>query len=298
MDYLLFLQNIRFALGDSVEQMVTKFSDIWLILALFVPYLIYWAYDKEFGTFMLTINEASGIMNGILKVTACINRPWILDSRIKPSDGAKLQATGYSFPSGHTTATTALCGTTALTTKRKWLKVLCFIIIPLVMLSRNYLGVHTLKDVLVGFISTMILILLAFKIREFIRKKNISWGQILIATIIICTICGAYTLFKPYPVSDIVDPKKLRYDTLKSIVECLGLIFGFWLEEKFIKFTTDKKDIKTYAIRIVIGFLLLYTFNKYIVKAIGIIGRFFLCILGTFIIPFIFTRVEKIFDKK
>lgn len=89
MDYLLFLQDIRLALGPGVESAVTHFSDGVLTLCFVLPFLIYWGIDKELGTFSVNCYAAGFYMNGILKVTACVSRPWILDARIQPSDAVR-----------------------------------------------------------------------------------------------------------------------------------------------------------------------------------------------------------------
>lgn len=293
MAYLLFLQDIRLALGPGAESVVTAFSDGMLYLCFLLPFLIYWGIDKEFGTFTIGCYEGARVMNGLIKVTACINRPWILDARIQPSDSAKVHATGYSFPSGHTTSGAATFGTIACYTRRTWLRIICWILIPLIMLARNYLGVHMAKDVLVGFGSTIVLVLLAGPIRKWIREHNVQWWQIVVTVIAICAVIGAYTLLKPYPVSEVVDPKAMQKDTLKSLCECIGCVIGLWLESCFVHFETTGKDIRTRVIRIVIGIVLLYIMYKRIAPIIGAPGYLIVGIVATFVIPFLFTWAER-----
>ena len=38
------------------------------------------------------------LVNGFLKVTFCVYRPWIRDARVQPDGNAVTAATGYSFP--------------------------------------------------------------------------------------------------------------------------------------------------------------------------------------------------------
>lgn len=293
MEYLLFLQNIRLALGPGVEAAVTAFSDGTLYLDFLLPFLIYWGISKEIGTFTISCYEGGLVMNGLLKVTACINRPWILDSRIQPSDAAKVHATGYSFPSGHATSGTATFGAIWYSTKRTWLRILCWILIPLIMLARNYLGVHMAKDVLVGFGSTIVLVLLAGPIRKWIREHNVQWWQIVVAVIVVCIIGGAYTLLKPYPVSDVVDPKAMQANTIQAFYECVGCVVGFWLESRFVRFSTDGKDTRTRVIRIVIGLILIAVSYKVINKILGYPGYLITGLVGTFLVPLLFTAIER-----
>ena len=69
--------------------------------ALLIMAIIYWCVSKAFGTYLLMGWSANRIVNGFLKVTACVYRPWIRDARIVPYGDSMQTATGYSFPSGH-----------------------------------------------------------------------------------------------------------------------------------------------------------------------------------------------------
>ena len=90
----------------------------------------------------------------LVKLTACVYRPWIRDSRIVPAGRAIVTATGYSFPSGHTTTAAPLAGGMVVNTwkepRLRVASVLFAAFIALTMFSRNYLGVHTPQDVCVG----------------------------------------------------------------------------------------------------------------------------------------------------
>lgn len=59
---------------------------------------------------------------------------------------------GYGFPSGHVSATTALLVCAAWFVRLRWLWVLTAAWVPLMALSRMYLGRHFLADVLGGFV--------------------------------------------------------------------------------------------------------------------------------------------------
>ena len=50
---------------------------------------------------MLLSMAIARILNSFTKLTACVYRPWVADSKIKPFKGALADATGYSLPSGH-----------------------------------------------------------------------------------------------------------------------------------------------------------------------------------------------------
>lgn len=85
------------------------------------------------------------LVNGFLKLTCCVYRPWIRDARVVPYGDSKVAATGYSFPSGHSTAATARYGSIGVWFRKrnKAIMEVMFASIFITMFSRNYLGVHT-----------------------------------------------------------------------------------------------------------------------------------------------------------
>ena len=105
-EYLLYLQQFRETVGSILTPLmnaVTKLSAGFLPIAMMC--MIYWAFDRKAGR---------KILAGLLKLTFCVYRPWIRDTRILPYGDSKTAATGYSFPSGHTTRATAMFGGSGL----------------------------------------------------------------------------------------------------------------------------------------------------------------------------------------
>ncbi|WP_088809587.1 MULTISPECIES: phosphatase PAP2 family protein [Listeria] len=89
-----------------------------------------------------------------------------------------ISETGYSYPSGHATATSVFYGLAALflifTVRQMWLKIVVGVvglfIICYVMYSRVYLGVHFPTDVLGGFLFGMASIFLSTGVYFLVRK--------------------------------------------------------------------------------------------------------------------------------
>ena len=75
---------------------------------IFLISAIYWCLDKKLAEYILVSQGYADLVNGLAKVVACVYRPWILDSRVYPVNEAIPGATGYSFPSGHTTTATTM----------------------------------------------------------------------------------------------------------------------------------------------------------------------------------------------
>ncbi|MBR1737409.1 MAG: phosphatase PAP2 family protein, partial [Firmicutes bacterium] len=159
-EYLLFLQDLRNATGGIFDEYFNVISKIAVDIMPLLPYLIFWAVDKSWGYRFLSVLWSGELVNGTIKLSACAYRPWIRDMRIEPAGDAKVAATGYSFPSGHTMCATAIYGTTAVwqRNKRRILSFLCVVMILLTGFSRNFLGVHTPQDVIVGFTVTALIV--------------------------------------------------------------------------------------------------------------------------------------------
>ena len=159
MAYLLFLQDLRNGALSMLNEPILFISAVMggaggvAVIA-----LVYWCLSKWAGALMLLNFSSAYLANQTLKNIFCISRPFVQDVRLTPY----VPASGYSFPSGHTMSATCTYGTTVAwqRKKRTWLAVLCGVLIALTGFSRNFLGVHTPQDVIVGFSEALILILI------------------------------------------------------------------------------------------------------------------------------------------
>ena len=148
MDYLYALQCIREVAPDVINFIFLFFSEYLLKAALVFMALSYWCIDKREGATLLLGYAGAYQFNQLVKNVACVYRPWILDSRLHVASAVGKTATGYSFPSGHTiSAGITYGGIAAWQKKRTWVVVLMSILVLLTAFSRNWLGAHTMKDV-------------------------------------------------------------------------------------------------------------------------------------------------------
>lgn len=243
LQYLLLLQNLRNALGGSLDEFFNGITKFAVVIMPLLPYLIYWGANKRWGYRFITALWSGEIVNGILKLTVCAYRPWIRSDAIEPAGDSKVAATGYSFPSGHSMCATATYGSVFAWQRkeRKWLATLCAVMIALTMFSRNFLGVHTPQDVIVGFAETAILIFLIGKLFQWLDKgdKNIVIVWIAGIALVIATL--AYITLKSYPMDYVdgkllVDPKVMMNDTFKACGGFLGLIIGSFIEHRYVHY--------------------------------------------------------------
>ena len=139
---------MRTGIGDFFFATVTHMGEEVFFLGIAI--LFYWCISKRQGYYILVTGVIGSVINQWLKIVCRIPRPWIIDPDFKPVGDAVAEATGYSFPSGHTQNVAGTFGCIGRYNKQRWLKILSVVIILLVAFSRMYLGVHTPLDVTVS----------------------------------------------------------------------------------------------------------------------------------------------------
>lgn len=104
--------------------------------------------------------------------------------RARPISEALYLETGSSFPSGHATVAMALYGFLLYTiwkhdkhALKKPFMIFLFTLIILIGISRLYLGVHYLSDVLVGYAVGFVWLLLSIKLHKYILRFFGSIGS-------------------------------------------------------------------------------------------------------------------------
>lgn len=307
-EYLLWLQNFREATGNVLTPFLQLISDTaytWLVL---VPVIVYWCINKHDGLFLLFSMGISRFLNGIIKVTACAYRPFVRDTRIIPIS----RATGYSFPSGHTMWAAPICGGLAVLTRKKaaWFAWLCVLMIILTALARNYLGVHTPQDVVVGTLGGLLSVWLASLFMAHPEKEN----AILFGMLLLCAAGIVYVLVKPYPMDYVdgkllVDPVVMTYDTFYAVGMATGLVFGRLLERKYIDFRItglNFRGILLAVVGIVPYYLAVFAFAgkyKWIYEVLGEIftvrgGRFMMGFIMMFWVTAVWPFVIKLTERR
>jgi len=304
--YLLWLQELRNASGGVFDEFFNGISKVAVDLMPFLPFFIFWCVDKKWGYRFITTFGLAGLLNGIIKLTVCAYRPWIRSDLIEPAGDSKVAATGYSFPSGHTTEATAVYGTVTLWQKdvRRWLAILGGVLIALTGFSRNFLGVHTPQDVVVGFASTLIIIITVEKAGEKIAcdEKKLDGLSFIGLLVVIASLI--YIMVKPYPMDYVdgkllVDPVKMMNDTFKACGAFTGFLAGSYFERHFIKYEIPERS-KNLPILGFVGFLITFSWKEFfapatIVAALGghwgnFIARFLMWFFVMAVWPVVITK--------
>ncbi|SEH52675.1 PAP2 superfamily protein [Ruminococcus flavefaciens] len=275
-DYLLFLQHFRESINDALTPFMEFVSLFAISFLITIPAFIYWCKDKRIGLYALSAYALSSAITVIVKLTACVYRPWIRDSRIIPAGDSVRSATGYSFPSGHTSNAASIYGGLALKSpkKRRWIKVICVLMILLTAFSRNYLGVHTPQDVLTAILLGTIAVLFMSKLSSYLSKHTEKENIVLAAGIVFCIASLIYISAKPYP-RDIVngkllvDPKAMMKDGFGCIGRLTALCAARYAEKKWVRYSPSLSP-KTVVLGIAGSFItvLIITFGIFPLKAL------------------------------
>ncbi len=145
---MLFFQSIRIPFLSTAAECITFLGEgVWSVLLVF---FLYYVVSPRSG-FALGASSMTGVaFCNILKVIFRIPRPWVK----YPDELVPLRvstATGYSFPSGHSTnAGSVYYSLYSLYRKNRAVKTVSIVLMILIPLSRIYLGCHWPLDVVVG----------------------------------------------------------------------------------------------------------------------------------------------------
>jgi hypothetical protein len=157
----------------------------------------------------------------------------------------------YSTPSGHSQYSATLYGWFTAKTKTWGIALIGTILTVMIGLSRIYLGVHFLEDVLLGWGIGIIIVIILFYMerpaREFLSRYNTE--HLLIILMIIGFLMTLFAAIIPQPPND-------NFGAYGGFV--IGLPLGLVLERRFIDFSNEPHEGKKWrlVLRIAIGLVL------------------------------------------
>jgi membrane-associated phospholipid phosphatase len=165
------IELIRF-LADHRTDLLTSLFQFFTFLGqtdgyILIVSLVYVAFDKRLAYRLAVLVLATMSLNHLLKMIIENPRPFVAEGTYRekwavPESSAAFLATEYSTPSGHAMAGSAFYAYLYASVKSRPVRSLCIALILLTGLSRPYLGVHYLEDVLLGWVlGTAIAILCA-----------------------------------------------------------------------------------------------------------------------------------------
>ena len=251
MDVLYFIAQMRCGVLDFFFETITHLGEETLFLVISI--LFFWCINKREGYYILLSGLFGTLINQAAKITFRIDRPWVKDPAFQPVGNSKLEATGYSFPSGHTQNVATTWGCIAAYNRKKWLSVACIAIILLVSFSRLYLGVHTLLDVSVSLLIALLLVVCLRPIFATEERFNRAYPIIVVVSVLLSAAYLVYVLC--------IDPAGVDGENYHSALKnactllgcTVGLVFVYFIDTRWTKFETAAP---WYAqiIKVIVGF--------------------------------------------
>ena len=298
MEFLYFLERIRVPGLNEFMSVITYLGSetAFLIIAL----TMFWCIDKRRGYYILSVGFIGTIINQFMKLTFRIPRPFEVDPNFTILESARADATGFSFPSGHTQSSVGTFGGIAYTTAKRTTKILMIAIAILVPFSRMYVGVHTPQDVLVAAAIAIALILVVKPVVYKHKGKFIPVMLGFMTLLAIAYLC--YVTLIPAPTDVTAERWNSGIESAYTLFGALiGLLFVYAIDEKWLNFPT-KAMWWAQIIKVVLGLgvvLLVKSGLKPILNALcgeylGRSVRYFLVVIFAGIIwPLTFRLFEK-----
>lgn len=266
---MLFFLNIANPILDFLANIASAVGEQTFVIAVIL--YIFYNYDKKkgFGLFTSVLFAVLGM--GILKAIVRAPRPFqVLES----IDGKRLEtATGYSFPSGHTTTGAAFYTALALTFKKRPVSILCAVMMALVGLSRLYLGVHWPIDVFAGL---LLGVAISFTVSRYLNALYDDKNKRIRLSLWIGSLSFAAGAITAILLNTGTIDEVAFTDLMKVFALGGGGYLGFALENKKVNFTVEEKRSKQ-IVRYVIGLvgILLFMGAKVIIpESLYAVGSF------------------------
>ena len=269
MEILRFLEGIRTPFLDSFFSVITHLGEETFFIVLGIVF--FWCVNKREGYYLLSVGFIGTILNQFLKLLFRIPRPWVKDENFTIVESARSEATGYSFPSGHTQSSVGVFGSIARFEKAKWLRIICVALCVLVPLSRLYLGVHTPLDVGVSLIIALILVFGLFPFIQNCFEDTKKMRILFVGMIILSALYLAFVNFYNFPKD--IDAENLSHG-VKNAYTLLGCTVGVWIgfevDRKYINFET-KGNFLCQVLKFVVGLIPLLAIKEGLKYPLGLL---------------------------
>jgi membrane-associated phospholipid phosphatase len=146
-------------------------------------------------------------------------RPFVVSADVI----AKVEATGYSFPSGHAQNAAVIWPALAFMFRRRWVAALAVVCTVLIAISRVYLGVHYPHDIIVGALVGLLIAYVYVRHAPALEERVARWGVgWQLAVVLFLTLVLSFSL-----TSD---------DALTLGGSVCGIGLGYVLEQRTLRF--------------------------------------------------------------
>jgi len=251
LEFLYLLERIRNPVLDFFMAAITFCGGEVVFMAIAIT--VFWCFSKKNGYYLLTTCFVGTLLNQFLKLMFRIPRPWVKDPDFSIVESAREEATGYSFPSGHTQNVTGTFGGIARFSKKKWLRAVCIVIILLTAFSRMYLGVHTLLDVGVSLVLGTALVFALYPVFRKTEEKpeTMYWllGVMGVLALVYVIFLEVHTWPADIDAGNLASGMKNGYTMLGCVA---GMALAYFLDQKYVHFDV-KAPFWAQVLKVVLG---------------------------------------------
>jgi hypothetical protein len=249
-------------------------------------------------------------INHLLKMIIGNPRPFVKEGTfmknwlISPEYAQELAAE-FSTPSGHAMSSFSFYGYLYHTFHNLYFRVIVFLTIVFIGISRPYLAVHFIEDIALGWLAGLTIVVLAIKYSDVIaglwkglnllKQISLTVGVSLASWIITFYINGGDISSQPLPF-------------VGHLGFILGVVLGFHLEQKSLNFNPKSKTVGVKIVRWLITIVLVMTplilldestkiywsEPTYLSHLINYLSYTLSGFLGIFIAPLIFLKLNLV----
>ena len=233
-EFVEWFQSFSNGFLDFFFNMISFLGEEYIYIA--VMGFVYWTYNKKFGEFLGISLAITSVINNTLKEIFNAPRPFA-EYPARVENLRPTTSSGNSFPSGHTQLFSTFLYGAAFYLKKKWVYITVSIFVLFMMMSRVYLGVHYLEDVVVAALLGLLLGYIIYYYYDKIYENQLLLHRIYIITILISLpitlLLGSEDLFKAFGI-------------------LTGMTIAVMYEKKYVKFSLDTTKLKK-ALRLILG---------------------------------------------
>ncbi len=284
-EFLEWFQSFSNSFLDFFFNMISFLGEEYIYIM--VIGFVYWTYNKKFGEFLGMSLAFTSVINNTLKELFNAPRPFTeypdrVDN-LRPSTSS-----GNSFPSGHTQLFSTFLYGAAFYLKNKWFYIVVSISVLLMMMSRIYLGVHYLEDVIVAALLGLTLGYVFYYFFDLVYENQKLLHKIYV---IIVLVSLPITLFLG------------SEDLFKAFGILVGMTTAVMYEKRYVNFSLNTTKLNK-AFRLVFGIIIMLSLQiglkelyspfleegTYLFDVLSSIRYFLLTFIGIGIYPMLFKK--------
>jgi membrane-associated phospholipid phosphatase len=254
-------EGLQSALSPTIDLLFILFTLLGEhYIYMFLIAITYWCFNKRAGVQISYVLLVSVYLNYWIKMSFKMDKP-PSEYRIIMKDDVS-----YGFPSGHAQSAVTFWGWAGLKIKKAWARIIFFALIFLISLSRIYLGVHYLGDVLGGIFFGVVFLVVAYKTMPYLESKLSSiprWLRGYLMPLISILL---------FWLSLAVFPDIARGNSALICGSLFGFSFGFSLESKHVNISMNINRW-TKALRSLVGLVtvfVLYLLMSFVLNSLSL----------------------------